>query len=146
IFGQPARIFRAPGRVNLIGEHTDYNDGFVLPVAIQLSCWVAAGLRDDRKLVVRSENFHSQQVEFDLDESPRPHGDWGDYVRGVALALQQAGYRLSGSNLLIQSEVPIGSGLSSSAALEVAAGLALIQLAGVEIDRLHLARLCQQAE
>jgi galactokinase len=145
VFGLQARIFRAPGRVNLIGEHTDYNDGFVLPVAIQFSCWVAAGLRDDRKLVVRSENFHSQ-VEFDLDESARPHGDWSDYVRGVALALEQGGHRLRGANLFVQSEVPIGSGLSSSAAIEVATGLALTQLAGVEIGRLHLARLCQQAE
>jgi galactokinase len=144
--GQTARIFRAPGRVNLIGEHTDYNDGFVMPAAIDFYTWVAIAPREDRKLALYSEEF-SEGVEFDLDEAgPRASGHWSDYVRGVALVLEQSGYRLLGANLAIQSEVPIGSGLSSSAALEVATGLAMLDAAGLRIDRTELARLCRRAE
>jgi galactokinase len=145
-YGQTARTFRAPGRVNLIGEHTDYNDGFVMPAAIDFYTWVAIAPREDRKLAVYSEEFF-EGVEFDLDEAgPRASGHWSDYVRGVALVLEQSGYRLRGANLAIQSEVPIGSGLSSSAALEVAAGLAMLDAADLSIDRTELARLCRRAE
>jgi galactokinase len=145
-FGQRARIYRAPGRVNLIGEHTDYNDGFVMPAAIDFYTWAAIAARDDRKLAIYSEEF-SEGVEFDLDE-PSPHkaGHWSDYVRGVAVTLEQADYRLRGASLLIRSEVPIGSGLSSSAAIEVATGLAMLDTAGHVIDRTELAKLCRRAE
>jgi galactokinase len=140
------RTFRAPGRVNLIGEHTDYNDGFVMPAAIGFSTFVTVKPRDDRKLLVYSENF-SEEVEFDLDEAnPQARGHWSDYVHGVAVVLQQAGYTLSGATLRIRGKVPIGSGLSSSAAIEVATGLALMTNAGLDIDRVTLARLCQRAE
>ncbi len=146
LFERSPRIFRAPGRVNLIGEHTDYNDGFVMPAAIDLACRVAIAGREDRRLVVRSENFQDP-VELDLDQShPRRVGRWSDYVRGVAVVLEESGHRLRGANLLINSEVPIGSGLSSSAAIEVASGLALLGNSGQEIQRLELARLCQRAE
>ena len=145
-YGQAARVFRAPGRVNLIGEHTDYNDGFVMPAAIDFYTWVSIAPREDRKLAIYSEEF-SEGVEFDLDESdPRAAGHWSDYVRGVAIAIEQAGYRLRGANLAIQSEVPIGSGLSSSAAIEVATGLAMLDAAGLRIDRTELAKLCRRAE
>ena len=145
LYDGSARIFRAPGRVNLIGEHTDYNDGFVLPAAIGFYTWVAIGPRRDRKLTVYSENF-SESVEFDLDEVHPISKHWSNYVRGVAVMLEQAGYPLQGAKLLIQGEVPIGAGLSSSAALEVAVAYALTAIHGQHIDRMDLARLCRRAE
>jgi galactokinase len=141
-----ARLFRAPGRVNLIGEHTDYNDGFVLPAALDYSTWVSISPRDDRAVSLFSENFN-EQFSFDLDDpDPQARRHWSDYVRGVALTLESAGYRLRGARLHIRGDVPIGSGLSSSAALEVAAGYALLATSGFTIDRVELAKLCQRAE
>jgi galactokinase len=148
LFGGSPHIYRAPGRVNLIGEHTDYNEGLVMPAAIDLSTWVAIAPRHDRRLLVRSENF-SETVELDLDRPPeRAGGHWSDYPFGVAITLAQAGWNLPGANLLVRGEVPIGSGLSSSAAIEVATGFALLELAldGAEVDRWELAKLCQRAE
>ena len=139
-------IFRAPGRVNLIGEHTDYNDGFVMPLAIDFSCYSAIAGRADRTLSVYSEQF-AEAVEFDLTDPPGPpRQHWSDYVRGVAAVLRDKSYPLQGANLLIDGQVPIGAGLSSSAAIEVATALALISLSGVTIPPLELARLCQRAE
>lgn len=147
IYGTSARaIFRAPGRVNLIGEHTDYNDGFVMPAAINFYAYSAIAGRADRMLSIHSEQF-GETVEFDLSQvavPPRKH--WSDYVRGVAAVLQNEGYPLTGANLLIDGRVPIGSGLSSSAAIEVATALALTTLGGVTIPLLEVARLCQRAE
>lgn len=150
LFGTDARLFRAPGRVNLIGEHTDYNDGFVLPAALEFSTWVAAAPRTDRKMVLHSENF-SERVEFDLDNAPATaQQHWSDYAVGVAVMLEQSGRRLGGANMLIRGEVPIGAGLSSSAAIEVAVGYALLTIAGQEPDqiaeRVQLAQICQRAE
>jgi galactokinase len=137
------RTFRAPGRVNLIGEHTDYNDGLVMPAAIELAAYVEVRPRADRRLAVHSENY-SETVEFDLDDSEaRARGHWSDYVRGVAVTLERAGFSVPGANLRIRSDVPMGAGLSSSAALEVAAALALLR---APIDRVRLAKLCQRAE
>jgi galactokinase len=146
-FNADPRVFRAPGRVNLIGEHTDYNDGFAMPAAIEFYCWVAIAPRDDRKLDLYSEEF-SASAEADL-ASPAiaPTKSWSDYPIGVAVELEKAGIRLRGANLLIESEVPIGAGLSSSAAIEVATALALADLAGAtSLDRVQLARLCRKAE
>lgn len=141
-----AEIYRAPGRVNLIGEHTDYNDGFVMPAAVDLFTYAMIKPRDDRALFVHSENF-SESVEFDLDQpDPRARGQWADYVAGVALMIERAGHKLQGANLTIRSDVPIGAGLSSSAAIEVAAGFALLDNSGYEIDRIQLAKLSQKAE
>jgi galactokinase len=146
LFGDPPTIYRAPGRVNLIGEHTDYNGGLVMPAAIDFSTWVAIAPRNDRKLSIRSENF-PDTAEMDLDEPPtRSRGYWSDYPFGVAIELERAGHRLPGANILVRGEVPIGSGLSSSAAIEVAAGYALLDLAREKIDRLELAKLCRRAE
>ena len=142
----PVRVFRAPGRVNLIGEHTDYNDGFVMPAAIGFYTWVAAAPRADRMLTVRSENFGGV-VEVSLDAIPQgATNHWSDYVRGVAGVLERAGHRLRGADLLIKGEVPMGAGLSSSAAIEVGTGTALMALSGLPADGVALARFCQQAE
>ena len=118
-FGRVPTVSRAPGRVNLIGEHTDYNDGFVMPAALEFATLTAASPRPDRRLRVYSM-IMDETREFDLD-SPREAGnaDWSDYVIGVALMLEKSGRRLSGADLVIFTDVPIGSGLSSSAALEV---------------------------
>ena len=146
------RLFRAPGRVNLIGEHTDYNAGFVLPAAIPFYTTVAASARADRQLRVRSTNYQ-ETLTLALPgagESPIARGGgvhWVDYVLGVARALQADGAELSGADLLIHGEVPLGSGLSSSASLEVSVALALSAVAGnPALDRLALAKLCQRAE
>src|SRR5579863_7397317 len=121
MYSQGPRIYGAPGRVNLIGEHTDYNDGWVMPAAIGFRTRAALAPRPDRKLRVYSENV-SQSAEFDLDAPAGPRHDWTDYVFGVATMLEQAGHRLRGADLLVSSHVPMGAGLSSSAALEVATG------------------------
>jgi galactokinase len=140
------RNFRAPGRVNLIGEHTDYNDGFVMPVAINFSTWVTILPLAERRLQIHSENF-DEHFEFDLDDSqPEARENWSDYVVGVAVMLERAGHRLRGGQLNIRGEVPIGSGLSSSAALEVATAVALAANSDLRIDRVELARLCRKAE
>src|SRR3954467_6298835 len=138
-------LFRAPGRVNLIGEHTDYNQGFVMPVAIDFDTWVAASARHDQRLLMHSVEF-SETVEFDLSDHSRQKHHWSDYVRGVVLELIAAGQRLSGANLLIESTVPMGAGLSSSASLEIAVGFAMLSLAGVPVDRRALPALAQRAE
>ncbi len=146
LFGGSPKLFRAPGRVNLIGEHTDYNDGFVMPAAIDFSCFTAAGPRSDRKLVFHSENL-AQSFEADLSRGPlRPSKSWSDYPLGVAAALQEAGVELPGTNILIASDIPLGVGLSSSAAIEISTALALLDLAGHAINPIQLARLCQHAE
>ena len=140
------RNFRAPGRVNLIGEHTDYNDGFVMPAAIDLSTWVKISPLEQRKLQILSENFN-EQIEIDLDDqSLARRGHWSDYPIGVAVMLERSGRRLHGARLQIRGEVPIGSGLSSSAAVEVATACALVANSGLTIDARDLALLCQKAE
>ncbi|MBI4476948.1 MAG: galactokinase [Acidobacteria bacterium] len=142
LFGETPRTYRAPGRVNLIGEHTDYSEGSVLPAALTLSCWVAGVPRTDGVLVVHSDNFNERIT----GPAGARAGGWEDYVRGVALALGAAGHRISGANLLIRGDVPMGAGLGSSAAVEVAVACALLDLSGLEMDRLDVARLCQHAE
>jgi galactokinase len=145
-FGELYAIYRAPGRVNLIGEHTDYNGGYVLPAALDFSCWVAAGTRPDHRLAIYSENMQ-EFAEADLqDPHLRRAGRWSDYPIGVAWALREAGCPIRGANLYIRGEVPLGAGLSSSAAIEVAVGFALLDLAGQKMEPLKLAQLCQRAE
>lgn len=148
VYGVSPRVFRAPGRVNLIGEHTDYNEGFVLPIAINRETVVAATARADRLLRVRSLNLN-ESAEFDLDSPGTPRrGAWTDYVQGVAQALISRGSSLRGADLLIGSDVPIGAGLSSSAALEISVGFALLSVSetAAGVDRISLALAGQQAE
>ncbi len=148
-FGQsPELIVQAPGRVNLIGEHTDYNGGFVLPAAINYSTWIAATTRSDQQLHVVAQDFDAQAVVIQLDE-PMQHdtaATWSNYVRGVVEELQKRGYRLKGGNLLISGNVPAGAGLSSSASLEVAVVRALTELSGESIDPTQAALVGQAAE
>jgi galactokinase len=145
MFGAQPRIFRAPGRVNLMGEHTDYNEGFVMPAAIDYSTFVAIAPREDRIISARSDHF-PDTAELNLDLPPKNRQHWSDYPLGVAVKLEEAGHPLKGANLLIHGDVPIGSGLSSSAAIEVSTALALLDNAGLSIDRLDLAQICQKAE
>ena len=145
-FGNSPTQYRAPGRVNLIGEHTDYNEGYVMPAATDFSCWVAAAPREDSKLVVYSENF-GESVEADLSgDRLAPRGNWSDYAVGVAASLMEAGYGAPGANLYIRGEVPLGAGLSSSAALEVSVAYGMLDLSGKQMDRTQVALLCQRAE
>ncbi|MHC4402709.1 MAG: galactokinase [Planctomycetota bacterium] len=152
-FGEPPRwVVRAPGRVNLIGEHTDYNDGFVLPMAIDRAVWIALRPRDDRRVMLHSVDF-SGQDEFALDELTGQDGrlnnegeGWVEYVKAVAWSLGEAGHDLAGWEGVVQGDVPVGAGLSSSAALEVATARAFAAVAGIEWDPAAMARLAQRAE
>ncbi|MFT5501986.1 MAG: galactokinase [Woeseiaceae bacterium] len=140
------RFYRAPARVNIIGEHTDYNDGFVLPVATNLHSWLGLTPRQDRIIEIHSGNVNETES-FSLDElQPRSDVDWIDYVKGVAAMLERNGLRLRGANILIDSEIPLGAGLSSSASLEVIVARALLDLANLSLPAADLARLCKQAE
>ncbi len=140
------RTFRAPGRVNLIGEHTDYNDGWVLPCAIDFQTRVAVTARSDNMLVLKSAAF-AEAYEFDLADLPKQRlGAWCDYVLGIAVVLQKRGRQLSGMELAIRSDVPSGAGLSSSAAIEVASALAFLSSSKNHLPGPELARLCRAAE
>ena len=144
--GRAPRLYRAPGRVNLIGEHTDYNDGFVMPIALDRCTWVAAAPRADRTLVVRSGDYgETVTIQLGTQSPQSPQSHWSEYVRGPVATIRGAELA-SGADLLIASDVPIGAGLSSSAALEVACGYALVDLAGVPVDLDRLARVAQRAE
>ena len=142
----PGLVARAPGRVNLIGEHTDYNDGFVLPCAIGRATMVAASKRDDREVHIVAADFDNATDRFVLDLIGHGEQGWSDYVRGMIDALQNSGFALTGANLAIAGNLPKGEGLSSSASLEVAVGQAMLALAGAEIDRTRLAQIAQAAE
>ena len=144
-FGSPAQaIVRAPGRVNLIGEHTDYNDGFVLPMAIDRAIWIALSPRPDRLVAARSLDF-DDTAEFDLDRLEKQTG-WIEYLKGVAWALQEAGYALTGFDAVVAGDVPIGAGLSSSAAWELAAARAFAFTSGFAWNAAQMALLGQRAE
>ncbi len=144
LYAQDARIFSAPGRVNLIGEHTDYNEGFVLPFAANQRTYVAAARREDSLVRVHSFNLDAE-AEFDL-ECVSPGNGWQSYVEGVARVLAEKDCKIRGANLAIFSEVPMGAGLSSSAALEISVGFALLRLAECDMDLVELALAAQSAE
>jgi galactokinase len=146
LYGQEARIFRAPGRVNLIGEHTDYNEGFVMPVAMDLYTWVAAAPREDARVHVYSQNLR-ERAEMDLQVlNLRLQRHWSAYVLGVAASLRLTGAEIGGANLLVEGKVPMGAGLSSSASVEVAAGYALLESSKLSRSPVELAKICQRAE
>jgi galactokinase len=142
----PELIVQAPGRVNLIGEHTDYNDGYVLPVAIDRSVLIAVARRLDRTVRLRALDF-SDQVAFSLDDLQYDERHrWSNYQRGVAVELLKLGIELPGIDAVFTSDVPVGAGLSSSAALEVSMAVTWQTLVGFELARPDLALLCQRAE
>ncbi|MBC7264251.1 MAG: galactokinase [Chloroflexi bacterium] len=147
VYGTAATLVAAaPGRVNLIGEHTDYNDGYVLPMAIDRAVVMAAVPRDDQQVRLWSVNF-GQEAEFSLHEITRDsQASWSNYVRGIAWVLQKAGYPLRGMDAVIVGDVPIGAGLSSSAAIETVAAYIFERLSGFSLTGPERARLCQQAE
>jgi galactokinase len=146
MFKRAPLLFRAPGRVNLIGEHTDYNEGFVLPLALERATFVAGAVRADRVIHAHSLNLN-ENFSFALDRpGQRQRGLWYDYVEGMARTLAALGLPVQGADLLIASDVPVGAGLSSSAALEMAVGLALLALAESKWEPLALARAGQRAE
>lgn len=144
----PTAVVRAPGRVNLMGEHTDYNDGFVLPCAINYETLVAAKQRHDGRMRVLSVDYGFLVDEFRLDTPllARANAPWANYVRGVVQVLQQRGSALQGADLAISGNVPQGAGLSSSASLEVAVAQALSTLQGLELDQTAVALVAQRAE
>lgn len=141
----PDFIVRAPGRVNLIGEHTDYNEGFVLPMAIDRAVWIAIRPRADRRVLVHSLDLNLS-ADFGLDSLARGGNRWEEYIKGVAHELQLAHYHLSGWEGALAGDVPRGGGLSSSAALEVATARAFASVSGFEWDALRIARIGQRAE
>jgi galactokinase len=147
VFGsEPDGAWRAPGRVNLIGEHTDYNDGLVLPIALPQRILVTAGARTDGVLAVASTQ-HDGVTEFSLESlAPGSVEDWAAYPAGAAWILREAGYEIGGANLLVESDLPTGAGLSSSAALLCATAVALLGLRGIEVAPDEVARLAQRAE
>jgi galactokinase len=144
---EPTVVVRAPGRVNLIGEHTDYNDGFVFPCAIDRDTVVAAGPSADRDIHVIADDFNAAEDIFtpspDIMRAP---AEWANYVRGMAKMLIMDGVPLRGARLAIAGDVPLGSGLSSSASLEIAVGRAFTELAGHTLDPTHMAQIAQRAE
>lgn len=144
IFKTAPRLFRSPGRINIIGEHTDYNNGFVLPAAIDQAAYVAAGKRND-------DTIHIYSVQFDdhytcAIDTLAPRKSWTDYVLGVVDQLRKKGYPVGGFNLVLDGDVEVGAGLSSSAAVECTVIYALNELYALGIDRMQLVRMAQHAE
>jgi galactokinase len=145
-FNKPARVFRAPARINVIGEHSDYNDGFVMPSNTALYTWLAIAPREDRLVSILASDFR-QTAELHLDQLEKdPNGGWQEYVKGVLLILQDEGFELSGADILIMGEIPLGGGLSSSASLETVMAFAMLSCAGYDIDRSQMALMCKRAE
>lgn len=142
---KPQFLVRAPGRVNLIGEHTDYNDGFVLPMAIDRAVWIALRPRADRRVALHSLDL-GRSADFELDSLRREGAGWIEYVKGVANELQAEGFALRGWEGVMAGDVPRGAGLSSSAAVEMAAARAFAAVSGLAWDAVRIARIGQRAE
>jgi len=142
---QPSGVARAPGRVNLIGEHTDYNDGFVLPMAIERAVWIAFEPTGNEQVEIHSQALGNRST-FQTSSFAKDGSTWIEYVKGVADALREAGVPLKGWRGVVASDVPVGSGLSSSAAIELAVATVFTHLAGVTLPASRLARIGQQAE
>jgi len=145
-FGRQGRAFGAPARVNLIGEHTDYTGGFVMPMAIDFTTVAMISPRDDGRAVFYSLNF-DEEVSFEIAGLGRtPQGHWSDYPLGVVWSLAQEGVSVSGFSMSLAGNVPVGAGLSSSASLEVATAMALLSHAGAELPLKTVATLCRRTE
>jgi galactokinase len=145
LFDKKPLIIRSPGRVNLIGEHTDYNEGFVLPAAIDKSIIFAIAQRTDKKCKLFAEDLDAY-FEFDLDNVQKSHKSWPNYLLGVVDQLQKRGYKLNGFDCVFGGDIPIGAGLSSSAAIEAGLAFALNSIYDLKIDKLELVKMAQRAE
>jgi len=141
----PVFITQSPGRVNIIGEHTDYNDGFVLPMAINYATWFALRPRQDRRVIISALD-KNEKLDFDLDNFSKGKGSWREYITGVAWALKEAGHKLKGWEGVFSGDVPIGAGLSSSAALELALARAFSLVSDLDWNPVQMALICQTAE
>ncbi|MBD1557204.1 galactokinase [Vibrio sp. S9_S30] len=144
----PSHCIQAPGRVNLIGEHTDYNDGYVLPCAINYQTVIAARKRDDNLLRVVALDYGSEMDEFDVSGPIHhvPNKIWANYIRGVVLHIRQRGFQFGGADLVVSGNIPQGAGLSSSASLEVAVGKTITELYSLDLNNQSLALIGQEAE
>ena len=141
----PSVIVRAPGRVNLIGEHTDYNEGFVMPMAIEYAIWIALRPRQDREVHVQALDFDTD-IQLDLDNLSKEPTSPAEYIKGMAWALMDAGYTLNGWEGVMQGDIPIGAGLSSSAALELVIARAFAEVSDFDWNPNQMAVLAQKAE
>lgn len=145
-FGEPPVVLvRSPGRVNLIGEHTDYNEGLVMPLAIEQSLYLAVRPRLERRVRARSLDF-KESVEFGLEDPAGAGVGWGEYLKGISWALRQSGYHLEGWEGILGSDIPIGAGLSSSAALELGTAMVFRAVSGFEWDPVTMARIGRAVE
>ena len=142
----PINVVQSPGRVNLIGEHVDYSDGLVLPLAIRPRITMAFRRRLDGRIRVQSEQFAGDEAAFEIDDDGPGTPKWSNYLRGPTVMLRRDGHTLTGMDVYVMNSLPSGAGLSSSAALEVATTLALLHLAGGEMHIAEIAKLCQRAE
>jgi galactokinase len=145
LFSEQPLVVRSPGRVNIIGEHTDYNEGFVLPAAIDKAAYVAIGRRDDDAIHLYAEEL-DERFESSLSTLAPSDKGWPNYILGVADQFLKSGHQINGFNMVLSGDVPIGAGLSSSAAIECATGFALNELFQTGIPRLELVKMAQRAE
>ena len=145
LFGSQPLLFRSPGRINIIGEHTDYNEGFVLPAAIDKAVIVAVAKRDDETIKLYAEKY-SELFEIQLSEVLPSAVQWANYILGVVAELQTRGHKISGFELLLDGDIPGGAGLSSSAAIECAVVFALNDMYDLKIDKLEMVKIAQKAE
>src|ERR1700721_352958 len=145
-FGQAGRTFAAPARVNLIGEHTDYTGGFVMPMAIDFKTIAVVSAREDGRAVFYSANYDDEASLEIASLTRKPIGRWSDYPAGVLGGLRQEGIAVGGFDMTLTGDVPLGAGLSSSASVEVATAMALLAHAGIELPLEKVATLCRRAE
>lgn len=145
-FGHPGLAFQAPARVNLIGEHTDYTGGLVMPMAIGFHTTAVISLRDDDRMMFYSENYKQETVFEPSDLERGRRGHWSDYPAGVAWSLRKESIQFGGFNMTLSGDVPLGAGLSSSASIEVAAAMAILSIAGTTLPLKKVATLCRRAE
>ncbi|HOS80188.1 MAG TPA: galactokinase [Anaerolineae bacterium] len=143
---EPELVIRAPGRVNLIGEHTDYNDGFVLPTAVDRAAWLAVGKRETPEAIIRALDMGGDEINFPVDRIAASAGGWGDYPRAIVWAFLERGLQPAGLEAVLASNVPVGAGMSSSAAVEMAFAYAWNVLSLFDLPREELALLGQHAE